>query len=48
MRMLKSKKGAYALAVLAIVLFLIIVAMTLFPQLMGTFKEATGAVVRKP
>lgn len=50
MRISSSKKGFYipALAFLAIVIFLIIVAMTMFPELMGTFKEGVGAVTGKP
>lgn len=42
-----TKKGQ-ALAWLAVVIFLAIVAMTLFPQLMSTFKQAAGAVTGHP
>lgn len=44
MRLIKSKKGAYAIAIALIVLLLIIVIITMVPALKQTVLEITGAV----
>lgn len=47
MMFLKNKR-AQALAWLVVAIVVAIALMTIFPSLLGTFKEAAGAVTGKP